>query len=299
MLDCASMQNETRILHEKALQIAENYVRAESELIEILQCLDERKAFRELGYPSLYAYGTQALKLSESVTYNLITVARKSREIPKLQDKIRSREISLSNARKIAPVLTRQNQDLWLEAAANLPKRALEKKLAEENPKLAIAERVTPVSKNRLELKIGITEELHQALLQAQALLCSQSKKSATLEETLEAMTEFYLQKKDPVLKAERAEALIQKSGASQTEKPKRIPHMVLPNQRYLPAQIRHGVHLRDQGQCTRVDREGNRCSSRRWLDIHHVIPVWRGGPTTLENLVTLCRAHHQMIHAE
>jgi len=112
MLGWPHMKNEIQVLHEKAIKTAENYLHAESDLIEILQILDDSKAYRELGYRSLFEYGTQALKLSENVTYNLITVARKSKEVPQLQSKIRNREISLSNARMISPVLTPQNQDL-------------------------------------------------------------------------------------------------------------------------------------------------------------------------------------------
>ncbi|MBI3556086.1 MAG: HNH endonuclease, partial [Deltaproteobacteria bacterium] len=44
-------------------------------------------------------------------------------------------------------------------------------------------------------------------------------------------------------------------------------------------------------------DAENKRCESTRWLDSHHITPVRKGGADTLENLTTLCRAHHQMGH--
>jgi hypothetical protein len=34
-----------------------------------------------------------------------------------------------------------------------------------------------------------------------------------------------------------------------------------------------------------------------RWCDIHHLIPWSEGGPTSLDNLVMLCRHHHTLIH--
>jgi hypothetical protein len=33
------------------------------------------------------------------------------------------------------------------------------------------------------------------------------------------------------------------------------------------------------------------------WCDIHHLIPWSQGGPTSLDNLVMLCRHHHTLIH--
>jgi 5-methylcytosine-specific restriction protein A len=41
----------------------------------------------------------------------------------------------------------------------------------------------------------------------------------------------------------------------------------------------------------------GVRCAQRRWLHYHHIIPKHQGGPDTLENLITLCSAHHKMEH--
>lgn len=33
------------------------------------------------------------------------------------------------------------------------------------------------------------------------------------------------------------------------------------------------------------------------WCDVHHLIPWSEGGPTSLENLVMLCRHHHTLVH--
>jgi Domain of unknown function (DUF222)/HNH endonuclease len=38
-------------------------------------------------------------------------------------------------------------------------------------------------------------------------------------------------------------------------------------------------------------------CENRRFLDGHHVHHWAQGGPTTLENLVLLCRRHHRLVH--
>lgn len=38
-------------------------------------------------------------------------------------------------------------------------------------------------------------------------------------------------------------------------------------------------------------------CENRRFLDAHHVHHWARGGPTTLDNLVLLCRRHHRLVH--
>ena len=114
-------------------------------------------------------------------------------------------------------------------------------------------------------------------------------------------MTEIFLEAKDPVRKARRA--LVKKSEPIQVESVESIPQKSeierRKNVRAIPAAIKNRVHIRDQRQCTQNDLNGLRCKERRWLDIHHLIPVSKGGASTLENLATVCKAHHKMIHTD
>lgn len=127
-----------RQLHERALRVVQSYLGAESELIEILQAMDESKGFRHYGAKSLFEYTTQILKLSEATTFNLITVARKSREIPALKEAIRGGSVTLSKARKTIPVLTVENQAKWIGLAQTLTSRELEREVAQARAEAAI-----------------------------------------------------------------------------------------------------------------------------------------------------------------
>ena len=55
---------------------------------------------------------------------------------------------------------------------------------------------------------------------------------------------------------------------------------------------LRVAVVARDR-QC--IFRGCDRPAS--WCDIHHLIPWSKGGPTSLDNLVMLCRHHHTLVH--
>lgn len=54
---------------------------------------------------------------------------------------------------------------------------------------------------------------------------------------------------------------------------------------------LRHIVFERDSYTCVLCDRGG--------ADCHHIIPRGRGGRNTPQNLVTLCRMHHMILHHE
>jgi hypothetical protein len=60
-----------------------------------------------------------------------------------------------------------------------------------------------------------------------------------------------------------------------------------------IPRAVRRAVHARDQG-C----RFPSCRAPAAWCDLHHVIARHDGGPTTVENLVALCRRHHTLITA-
>ncbi|MGK5086293.1 hypothetical protein WDW86_01945 [Bdellovibrionota bacterium FG-2] len=97
-------------IHRRALEVSVRYKRAEGELLEILEQVDRHRVYLEHGHSSLFLYVIHELRLSESVAYNLIVVMRKAREVPELKTLIATGAITMSNARKITPVLTTQNK---------------------------------------------------------------------------------------------------------------------------------------------------------------------------------------------
>ncbi|MGI9649065.1 MAG: DUF222 domain-containing protein [Acidimicrobiia bacterium] len=60
---------------------------------------------------------------------------------------------------------------------------------------------------------------------------------------------------------------------------------------RKIPAWLRRLVEGRDEG-CRFPG-----CGRNRWTHAHHLVHWAKGGPTNLDNLVTLCGFHHRLIH--
>jgi 5-methylcytosine-specific restriction endonuclease McrA len=66
----------------------------------------------------------------------------------------------------------------------------------------------------------------------------------------------------------------------------------VSPAKRCAPASVRRIVWARDEGRCAFIGAAG-RCRETGRLELHHVVPFARGGPTSAENLQLRCRAHN------
>jgi hypothetical protein len=306
------LSSQIHSLHERALKAAEQFRRAEAELLEALSGVDQKKVYLSLGYSSLFVYATQALRLPESVAYNAISVMRKAQEVPALKAHISSGELSISKARKVISVLNPdQNASSWIEKALTLSTRSLEKEVAKENPKSSTPEKAKYVSARRLDVNLGLEEASMLRLRRTQDLVSGVLGKPASLEETLEVLTEFYLKHKDPVVKARRVMAkkgLSSSSKASASAKiaqaketaaaPAPVP-VPDPNKRTeVPAPIAHSVRLRDEGKCQyKRHSQTAICGETRWVELHHLKPVSQGGEHSLQNLVTLCKNHHAGIH--
>lgn len=68
-------------------------------------------------------------------------------------------------------------------------------------------------------------------------------------------------------------------------------------NEEGLAAAEVHQVNLRDHRKCRQTLENGERCNEDRWIDYHHIIPRRNGGSNHPDNLITLCRFHHDLIH--
>lgn len=277
-------------LHERALQCAKEFLRLESELIDILQEIDDQKAFTYFGFTSLFQYAVGSLKLSESRAYELIAIARKSRQVPELKVAISQGTINTGQARRIVSVITPENQAEWINMSSTLSQRDLEKKIVEIKPKEAVKEKMTYIQPTRVQLMCGISEELMKEIERIKDLVSQSSGKPASLEDTLKAMAILYLEKKDPVAKANR---VLKKKELFL----RRVPGAVHSGRPPIPAKVRHEVIKRDDGQCTHRDSDGKRCEQKRWIDLHHQHPVSQGGKNSVDNISVLCRLHHKMHH--
>jgi hypothetical protein len=130
-------------------------------------------------------------------------------------------------------------------------------------------------------------------LRRAQDLLSQMRKCSVTLEETLSVIMEEFVGRHDPVARAKRQQV---KKGNPTASVKTPVSRQAGPREP-IQAHILHQVNLRDQRRCTHTNSRGKKCNQTRFIEIHHIQPVSQGGTHALENLMTLCSAHHGWVH--
>jgi len=266
-------------IDDKAVQSATRYLKEEALLLQAIQEVDLARTFEAFGYPSLFVYCTQRLKLSEATAYAFISVARKAASVPQLKQAVTEGVLNVSQAKRIVSVIDSSNASQWIEMAAASKQRELEREVAARLPAPAPSERVRPAGGGMSELTLVVPEALRRKVERLQEV------RGCSMVEALAVAVEEALDRHDPVLKAERN---LGKQVYAQLSS-RRVPQ----------AQVRHRVFSRDQGQCTFKYGDGRRCEGRRWLQIHHEKPVSAGGLSTVDNLSLLCAQHHRITHAK
>ena len=105
------LTREEQIVHDRAMSRASGYHVSESQMLQSIEEVDRLRLWEKFGETSTHGYCRKYLKLSTDVAGNFITVARTSRKIPEVAKAIEDGDLSVSVARKLAPILTPKNKD--------------------------------------------------------------------------------------------------------------------------------------------------------------------------------------------
>jgi hypothetical protein len=117
-------------------RLAGNEREATVELLAHLAALDTRAIlYAAEGYGTLFAYCTEALRLSEDAACNRIAAARACRRFPVILDLLASGAMSLTSVRLVAPHLTLENYAALLDRAKGRTVRQIEELVAEMAPR--------------------------------------------------------------------------------------------------------------------------------------------------------------------
>jgi hypothetical protein len=265
-----SFMDHSRIL-QKASHAAKLFHNSEVAAFLRVYDVEVSKSYYSLQCTSFTNYLESILKFTPAVSNAFVTVVRKSILVPELKEALARKRISLGQARIIAAVLTSENAPKWFNLCTCLSYRELERRVAQESPEVAPVERVKFRAKDQVVVTVTLKDAGYSAVERGQQLLKQSEQAQVGLGESVEKVFAYYVEREDPVLRAER------KAPDKRNEKEK--------------------VMVRDQGSCQHQLSPSYRCNQRYWIDIHHIKPRSEGGTDTAENLITLCSGHHRMKH--
>jgi hypothetical protein len=289
-------------LHARLCLLAGREREDSMELVAHLAILDRRPAvYASQGYGSLFAYCTQALRLSEDAACNRIEAARACRRFPVILDLLAAGEVTVTSIRLLGRHLTPENHRTVLAKASGRSRRQVPSVPSEPTPANAPPSpralpptprpivRATAPERYRVQFTIG--PETHERLRRLQALLRRE------------------IPDGDPAVIFDRAIILllekVEKAKLGATVRPRPIRpetdssvRKPAPRSRDVPRAVKRAAWRRDAGQCAFVSASGRRCSERAFLEFHHVQAYAKQGPATVEN-ISVHRWRHNQYEAE
>jgi hypothetical protein len=318
-------------LVEEVTRLASYERRTTAALVAHLAELEARRLYLSAGFSSMFAYCTQALRLSEGGAYNRIEVSRAVRRFPVILELMEEGALTLANVRRLAPHLTEENHRQRLAAASYKRRHEVEDLLALWNPRPDVASSVRRLPPARPPVS-GISERFTEQpcsgerVLTGPADLVPQSPilGAPTPELPPQVVTALapdryqvrFTASAEACQKLREAQDLLRHAVPSGdvgeifdraltallgtlVRKKFAAADQLRPSRgqavesRNIPAEVKRAVVARDRGSCAFVGDTGRRCGERGFLEFHHVVPHARGGAATIENIQLRCRPHN------
>lgn len=249
--------------------LAQQYRTITASFLLHIKEIEQRKLYTELGYTSLFTYIVQELGFSESSASRRITAMKMVKEIPELEKKIETGELTLSNLGKAANVFKQENitdvkfKKEVLATIENTSTRTCEKTL---NEIIGPSSLLISAPPKTYPLHLSLSEENFNKYEQIRELLAH---KKRNKEEIFSIIFDSTIEK----LTSKKFKTHSKKITSSS-------------NSRYITASIKKAVYLRDK-VC-------QKCGSKNALEFDHIKPFALGGKSTEENLRILCRNCNQ-----
>jgi hypothetical protein len=153
----------------------------------------------------LFQFCVESLQLTEHQAYQYITVSRKCTEIPELMVALEDRRITVSKVRKMSSVISAENQSEWLALAERSSQKDLERAVRAKDPLPPVRDHFQITSADEVKLQACLKHEVSEKLQKVIGLLVEKRGGKVSVNEALDEACELYLEKFDPIKKAERA----------------------------------------------------------------------------------------------
>lgn len=304
---------------ESTRRLADLLRREHAALADFLVALadfDRQRLWLQLGYPNLFEFLRRELGLSRGAAHYRKVAARLVQRFPEIVEPLRDGRLCFSSILELAKVLTDANRAeaiprffhcskqeakavaVAILPAAVIPRREIVTRLPAPPAAGSPAPAPTPVHPDELrpvhpeprrEVTVPLTPDQHrlhmtvskQFLDKLDRARAGQShvQAGASREQILEAALDLLLDQ--------------QARRRAEVKRPQKNPRPARPD--HLTAATRRAVWSRDQGKCQWPVDGGGVCGSTTRLEVDHVVPRGRGGPSTVDNCRLLCDCHNDL----
>lgn len=197
--------NETLLCDLKQMVTEER--RLLTEILHHLKEVEERRLYLERGYPSLFAFATEELGYSEAAAQRRIQAMRLMRDVPQVEEKMKTGKLSLSVASQVQSFLRVETKKRDLSTSEKLDfvtqlegtsARKCEKQLAQIAPETKKPkEKAKPINLETTLIQFVADQELMKRIEKLKELLAHRNVEGR-LDVLFKILVQLGLEKWDP-----------------------------------------------------------------------------------------------------
>ena len=284
-----------------------------------LHAVEERRLYVLRGCASAVQYARVRWGMSRTEAHELLATGRRLRELPAIDRAFADGELTWSKVRMLARKVGPEHEAAWLERARNLSIEELSRELKGVNPGEAPRAGSANAGLPEITLRIpaaDVPPELYAKWEQARRKLEDAAGRSLPHAEILDAMLDAVLAGPADDARTEPSRPLeyavhinkcshCEHASVETEDGPVPITPAAADLARCTAKHVDENGHKmprlpRTADRRRLLVRDGHRCrccGSLHGLQPHHVTPWREGGPTTLDNELTLCRCCHALVH--
>jgi 5-methylcytosine-specific restriction endonuclease McrA len=264
---------------------------------------DGQEGYRQLGFSSLFDFLHREVGLSRGSAYYRQVGARLVRRFPEVEHPIREGKLCITVVSELAKVMTEVNRAEVLPVFFGCSRQEAKQLVAELRPVEQVPRRtvvtavpllapmgsapeiVQPVGRDRTHPDRGVPVAV-EAWTLVEPMTTTASRMHITVSPEFVALLK----------KAKAGESHAQ-PGATDEQVLTAALRLFIEKQEKrkssVPPKVKREVRTRDGGKCQWPLASGGVCGSEVRLEVDHVQPRGKGGPSTVENCRVLCRVHN------
>jgi len=269
--------------------------------------LDARNLYQLAGYKSASRFAAARFGMSQREARELLAAGKALVHLPVINEAFALGKVCWSKVRELIKVASPQHETRWLELAQelNTDQLLLEVRLSKPGDPPRDRDDRKGLPEIRLRLNTALPPDVYAKWERARQKIQDESGSPLKEWEFVEALIDLALAFQDDgsikgktrcddscyTTTVDTDANCVETDDGALPIAPETAAMLACEADHRVSPSLRRKVLKRDGYRC-------RCCSSRHRLHMHHVIWYSRGGKTRFDNLVTLCRGCHSMVHA-
>jgi 5-methylcytosine-specific restriction endonuclease McrA len=270
-----------------------------ADLLLSLAEFDKLALYRDLGFATLFEYLHRELRLSRGSAHYRQVATRLVVRFPEIVEPLRDGRLCLTTVIVLARVMTEANRREVLPRFFGLSRQEAEQVAVGIRP-VEVVPRRTVVTEAPVSRQAALPATATANVKEHSRSFVELAPTRTLVEPLTPRETRMHITVSPEFVKllakAKAGQSHVQPGATDEQVLTAALELLIAQQEKRratVPPKVKREAMKRDEGKCTWPLADGGVCGSTVRLEVDHVVPRGRGGPSTVSNCRVLCRPHN------